>query len=325
MATPAPEKSLLMPRYWPAWLGVALIWLLAQLPWAVQHRLGAGLGWLLYRFLGQRVDDTRINIRLCFPEKNAAERELMVRDVFHNGGLSLFETANAWFRPAEYYRERCRIEGLEHLQALRASGKSILMLGGHYSMLDLGGSLFSLYCKVTTIYRPQKNAVLNHVMIRQRIRNGNGTVANDDMRGLLRALKTDVIWYPNDQDFGYRHAVFVPFFGIPAATMTVPSRLARQSNAAMILLHFHRVGDSEQYRLRITPPLANMPSDDDVADATRINAELEKLIRIAPTQYMWYHRRFKSPPPGAVAPYPEKKKWQRRAAKEAARQARKKS
>lgn len=318
MATPVPEKSLLAPRHWPAWLGVALIWLLAQLPWAVQRRLGSGLGWLLYRCLGQRVDDTRINLRLCFPEKNEAERERMVRDVFHNGGLTLFETANAWFRPVEHYRDRFTIDGVEHLHALQASGRNILMLGGHYSMLDLGGLLLSLHCKVTTIYRPQKNPVMNQVMIRQRTRNGNGMIANEDMRRLLRALKTDIVWYASDQDYGYKHAVFAPFFGVPAATMTVPSRMARLNDSAMLMIHYHRVGDNEQYRLRITPVLAGLPSNDDVADATRINAELEKLIRIAPTQYMWYHRRFKSPPPGSVAPYPDKKKWKKRAA-EAAR------
>lgn len=325
MATPALDKSLLAPRHWPAWLGIALIWLLAQLPWALQRRLGAGLGALFYKANGQRVDDTRINLRLCFPEKSEGERELMVRDVFHNAGLTLFETANAWFRPVDYYRGRFHIEGLEHLHALQASGKSILMLGGHYSMLDLGGLLLSLHCKVTTIYRPQKNAVLNHVMIRQRIRNGNGMIANEDMRRLLRALKTDIVWYASDQDYGYKHAVFAPFFGIPAATMTVPSRLARLNNSAMVMIHYHRIGDDEKYQIRLTPALSNMPTDDDVADATRINAELEKLIRIAPTQYMWYHRRFKSPAPGTLSPYPEKPKWQRRAAKEAARKAREKS
>ncbi|MDI1302399.1 MAG: LpxL/LpxP family Kdo(2)-lipid IV(A) lauroyl/palmitoleoyl acyltransferase [bacterium] len=324
MATPASEPSLLAPRHWPAWTGIALIWLLAQLPWWLQRRLGAGLGRLSYKFLGQRVDDTRINLRLCFPEKSETERELMVRDVFHNAGLTLFETANAWFRPVDYYRGRFSIEGLEDLLALKASGKSILMLGGHYSMLDLGGLLLSLHCKVTTIYRPQKNAVLNHVMVRQRIRNGNRMIANEDMRRLLRALKTDIVWYASDQDYGYKHAVFAPFFGIPAATMTVPSRMARLNHSAMVMIHYYRVGDSEQYRVRISAPLDNMPGDDDVVDAGRINAELEKLIRVAPTQYMWYHRRFKSPPPGTKAPYPDKPKWQRRAAQAAAREARNK-
>jgi KDO2-lipid IV(A) lauroyltransferase len=119
---------LLAPRHWPAWLLVGFIRLLALLPWWLQLRLGAGIGWLLYRFLGRRVEDTRINLRLCFPEKSEAEREAMVRDVFRNGGLTLFETANAWFRSPEHYRGRFTLEGLEQLRAAQANGRGVLLL-----------------------------------------------------------------------------------------------------------------------------------------------------------------------------------------------------
>lgn len=321
MRAPVFDKKFLAPRYWPVWLIIGFIWLLAQLPWTLQRHLGASLGWLVYQGLRQRVDDTRTNLRLCFPEKTDTEREAMVRDVFHQAGLTIFETANAWFRPLEYYRQRVHIQGLEHLQALHAGGKNTLMLGAHYSMLDLGGALLSLHSKVTTVYRPQKNPVLNYIMVRQRMRTGNGMIAHEDMRGLIRALKhTETVWYATDQDYGLRHAVFAPFFGVPAATITTPSRMARINNAALILIHFHRLGDSERYCIRLTPALENFPSGDDVADATRLNAELEKLIRISPTQYMWYHRRFKTQAPGATSPYPPKRKFVKRA-KAAARQA----
>lgn len=321
MLAPVFEKKLLAPWYWPVWMLVGFLWLLARLPWAVQLRLGAGLGWLVYKTLGRRVEDTRVNIRLCFPEKSEAEREVMVRDVFRNAGLTLFETANAWFRPAEYYRGRLTLEGLEQLRQVEAEGRSILLLGAHYSMMDLGAAMASLYFQVDTVYRQQKNPVLEYVMTSRRLRYHRWAIPHEDMRNLIRALKGGhIVWYTPDQDFGMRHAVFAPFFGVPAATITTPARLARINDSAVLIVHFHRIGDDEAYRMTLSAPLQDYPSADELADATLVNAELEKRIRKAPSQYMWYHRRFKTPPPGGKAPYPPKPKvirWEREAARRA--------
>lgn len=324
MQAPTFDKKMLAPRYWGIWLLVGFIWLLAKLPWAVQLRLGAAIGWLLYRLLGRRIDDTRINIRLCFPEKTPAEQEAMVRDVFRNAGLTLFETANAWFRSPEYYRGRLQLDGLEHLRAVQAQGRSVLLLGAHYSMMDLGAAMASLSFKVDTVYRPQKNLVLEFMMTTRRLRYHRWAIPHEDMRHLIKALKGGhIVWYTPDQDFGLRHAVFAPFFGVPAATITTPTRLARIADSAVMLIHFHRIGDREEYRMTLSAPLEGYPSGDDAADAARVNVALEERIRRAPTQYMWYHRRFKTVPPGGCFPYVRKAKevrWEREA--EAARRAR---
>lgn len=309
MLAPPFDKKLLAPRYWPAWILVGLVWLLAQLPWAFQRRLGAGLGWLLYKLLGRRVEDTRINIHLCFPERDPAAQEAMVRDVFRNAGLTLFETANAWFRQSEFYRSRFTLEGLEHLRAAQAGGRSVLLLGAHYSMMDLGARMASLYFQVDTVYRTQKNPVLEYMMTTRRLTYHQWAIPHEDMRHLIRALKGGhIVWYTPDQDFGLRHAVFAPFFGVTAATITTPTRLARIADSAVMMVHFHRVEDREEYRMTLLPPLENYPSGDEVADATRVNQALETCIRRAPTQYMWYHRRFKTVPPGGRFPYRHKAK-----------------
>lgn len=322
MLAPEFDKKLLTPRLWSAWLLVGLVWLLAKLPWAVQLRLGAGIGWLLYRLLGRRVEDTRINIRLCFPEKSPEEQETLVQDTFRNAGLTLFETANAWFRPTEYYRHRLELEGLEHLRAAQAQGRSVLLLGAHYSMMDLGASMASLIFKVDTVYRPQKNPVLEYMMTTRRLRYHHWAIPHEDMRNLIKALKGGhIVWYTPDQDFGLRHAVFVPFFGVPAATITTPTRLARIADSSVIIIHFYRLGDREQYRMTLSPPLEGYPSGDDAADAARINLALEERIRRAPAQYMWYHRRFKTVPPGGRFPYQYKAKELRWRKEAAARQA----
>lgn len=289
------------------------MWLLAQLPWFIQRRLGAAIGWLVYKLLHQRRDDTRINLRLCFPEKTEDEREAMVRDVFHNAGLAVFETVNAWFRSPEYYRNKTTFEGLEHFRAAEAQGRGVLLIGAHYSTLDLNATLASLHIKVDMVYRPQKNPVIDYVMGSRRSANHGSVISHRDMRQLIRAFKENHnVWYAIDQDYGHQHAVFAPFFGVPAATLNTASRFARINNAPVLFIGVHRDADRERYRVLFTPIMNDFPSGDDLADATRVNQELEKLIRLAPTQYMWFHRRFKSRPQGEKLPYQEKKKWKKR-------------
>lgn len=313
MTPPAFTPALLHPRYWPAWALAGLFWLLAQLPWALQRRLGAALGALAWRLLHQRREDTLINIALCFPDLTEHERQTLARNSFREAGIGVLETTNGWFRSPEYYRERITFTGLEHLRAMQERGRGILLLGAHYTMLDLGAAMASLHFRVDTVYRPQKNAVLEFVMTRQRLRHHEWAIPYRDMRLLLKALKSShIVWYTPDQDFGVKHSVFAPFFGIPAATITTPARLSQVNNAAVMFIHFCRDDDKEHYRFLITPPLDDYPGTDDVADATRINQELERLIRRAPAQYLWSHRRFKTRPAGEAEPYPQKAKNLRR-------------
>ena len=313
MNPPTFSPSLLAPKYWPAWLAIGLLWLMAKLPWPVQRRLGAGLGLLAWRLVSQRRNDTLINLALCFPELDESARESMGRDTFRNAGIGVFEATNAWFGNPEYYRSRITFEGLEHLRAAEARGKGILLLGAHYSLLDLGAAMASLHFKVDTVYRPQKNLVFEYVMTLRRQTYHLWTIPYRDMRLLIKALKSShIVWYTPDQDFGRKHSVFAPFFGINAATITTPARLAQVNDSAVLLIHFYREGNDERYRYLITPALDNYPSGDDVTDASRINTELERLIRRAPEQYMWSHRRFKTRPEGEAKLYEEKKKWKNR-------------
>lgn len=312
MATHSLNKKLLAPRYWPTWLAVGFFWLLAHLPWALQRRLGAAIGWLVYRVVPQRVDDTRINLRLCFPEKSEEEREAMVRDIFRNAGLGIFETLNAWFRGVDHFRGKAEFEGVEHFKAAEAQGRGVLLIGAHYSTLDLNATLAAQHIKVDCVYRPQKNPVMDFVMGWGRRSSQGRMISHRDMRELLRAFKEKRnVWYAIDQDYGRQHAVFAPFFGIPAATLNTASRFARINQAPVLFIGVQRLGDAQHYRVIFTPVLNNFPSDDDLADATRVNAELEKLIRLAPMQYMWFHRRFKSRPPGEAFLYQVKRKWKR--------------
>lgn len=303
------ERQWLHPRYWGAWLACVLIFLLAWLPWAVQRRLGAGIGALAYKLVAQRVDDTRINLRLCFPELSEDEREVMVREVFRQGGIGIFESARAWFRPLESYRRHVNIIGAEHVIEAAREGRGVIILGAHYSGLDLNGVAVALCFPLQVIYRPQNNPVLDWLIRSRRRRTFSGQIDHADMRSLFKALKAgEIVWTSVDQDFGLKQGVMAPFFGYPAATLVATSRMARINQSPVVFVHFMRNPDERSYTLLFTEPLQGYPSGDDITDATRINHELESLIRRAPTQYMWFHRRFKSRPEGEEAPYRKKRK-----------------
>lgn len=301
---PAFSARFLMPQYWGVWLGLALLIPLAFLPWSIQRAIGRGIGLLFYHLAQRRRKDTQINLRLCFTELDDAAREQMCREVFINAGIGILESLTAWYRPA-FFSRKVTISGLHHLVEAQQQGRSILLLGAHYSQLDLGGLLGSLFFEVSTVYRPQNNPLLEWLICRLRSPIYVHQIDHNDLRKLARALRNKgVVWYTPDQDFGLKQGVMAPFFGVPAATLTAQRRLVKIDQSAVMAIHFYRQDDRRpHYHITITPELTGYPSTDEVADATRVNQLLESLIRIAPTQYMWFHRRFKTRPHGMEKVY----------------------
>ncbi len=303
-STPPFKAKFLLPQYWGIWIGVCILLLLAHLPWRIQLRLGRWLGEKFWALGKRRRSDTLINLGLCFPELSEAERYEMGIDVFRNGVIGFFESLSAWYTPKRF-NTQVTIDGLHHLVEAQKRGQGILLLGGHYTTLDLGGYLSSLYFSAYIVYRPQNNPLLEWLITRARSNIFKQQIDHDDMRGLVGALKSgQIVWYSPDQDFGLKQGVMAPFFGVPAASVTAPRRLIKVNNSAILSFHSYRQNDEKpHYHLTITPELLNYPSSDPVLDATRINEMFEGLIRIAPTQWMWFHRRFKSQPEGVLSPY----------------------
>ncbi len=298
------QWQFLLPKFWGIWLLLALIMPMIYLPLRYQFWLGHKLGILIYKVAGSRRRDTLINLKLAFPEKPAVERELMAKQVFVNQGIGVFETLCAWFRPNLFTRT-VSISGLQHIVNAQNEGRPIILLGAHYTMLDLGGLLCTQFFPLDGMYRPQNNALLDWFIYNGRTGILGKQIASRDMRSLVSAIKAGhIIWYSPDQDYGLKQGVMAPFFGVPAATITAARRLAKLGNKnnlpVVMALHTYRQtldnlprGKRPHYHLTITPKLENYPSNDEVADATRVNEILEGLIRIDPTQWMWFHRRYK--------------------------------
>ena len=296
-------RRLLLPWHWPAWLGFGLLRLLTWLPWPLAMASGRGLGALLYRLPLKTRDYARTNIRLCFPDLDAAARRRLLRAHYTSLGMSLVETAMAWWAPARKLRDRYRIEGLEHLDAALARGRGALLLSAHFTTLELGGRLLSLERPFAVMYRDQKNPVADRIMRRARQRHFRRAIHRNDVRQMLRALKENTpVWYAPDQNYSGRNFVFAPFCGIPAATNTATGRISRAAGAP-VLPFFQRRTASGDYQLTILPPLADFPSGDDAADAAAVNQAIQHMIRQAPEQYLWEHRRFKTRPAGEAGLY----------------------
>ncbi|TCK16496.1 LpxL/LpxP family Kdo(2)-lipid IV(A) lauroyl/palmitoleoyl acyltransferase [Marinobacterium mangrovicola] len=301
------NKPFWHPIFWPNWLSTGLLWTLNRLPYRAQLGLGKMLGLALYRLVPARRRVVEVNAKLCFPEFTDQERKRFVRDVFINNGIGVFETSMAWWTPRKHFKGRVELKGREHLDQALEQGNGILLLGAHFSTLDLGGLLFSEFYPVDAMYRRHNNPLMEEIIKKGRSRYFGQSIERADIRSVIRALrKNHIIWYAPDQDFGAKQSVFVPFFGVNAATITATARLAKLNKSPVMMLAQHRLPDGS-YELELYPPIAGFPTGNEETDAALVNAEIERAIRKDPTQYMWVHRRFKTQPDGKNHLYDQKR------------------
>lgn len=286
------------PRLYPSWIGVGLFWLVGQLPWNFLLATGRGLGHLAWRLAKRRSHIARTNIRLCFPELTPEEQENLARRSVISTGEAILEMAGSFSNHRIDLDKRLVIKGMEHIEQARAEGKGVLLLGMHFNSIDVGSRLLGYLMDFYAVYRPNDNRVIDRLINQGRGNYLKGNVPRSDIRQMIRLLRNgEVLWYAPDQDYGIAHAVFVPFFGIPAATITATSRIARMGKARVIPTAHYRLPGG-RYQIEFGPPLENFPSGDDEADTARINQTIEHYVRKHPEQYLWVHKRFKHQPDG---------------------------
>jgi KDO2-lipid IV(A) lauroyltransferase len=271
----------------------------ARLPQRALLALGALLAWLLWPLLRKRRHYAKTNIDLCFPQLDPFARRRLLKENIRNTVTGALELIRGWYAPASALRGMADVEGIEHLRAALASGRGVLLFVGHFPYTELCARLLgeALGQRVHVLVRRNNNPCLERLMDGARRRAFAGTIAKKDVRGLLRTLSQGgIVVYSADQNFNYQNA-FVPFFGVPASTLTATPDLAKRGNAVVLPFWFHRNAEG-RYRLRVEPTWQGWPSGDPAADAARYMLELEKVVRQHPAQYLWVHRRFKTRPAG---------------------------
>ena len=309
MDRPRFSPSFLHPRFWGLWLGLGLLWLLVQLPYKVLLGLGRALGALMYRVAGERRRVAARNLELCFPELSHDERQRLLKENFASTGIAFFEMAMSWWWPQARLARLAHIEGIEHLQAAQRQGQGAILMAVHFTTLEIGAALLGQRHTIDGMYREHGNPLFDFIQRSGRERHNLDSLAveREDVRGMLKLLrKGRAIWYAPDQDYGAKQSVFVPLFGIPAATVTATTKFARLGKAQVIPFTQRRLEDGSGYRLVVHPPLVDFPGESEEADCLRINQWVEGVLRECPEQYLWAHRRFKSRPPGEPKLYDRK-------------------
>lgn len=283
-------------------LGVGVFWLLHWLPLAVLSRVGEVFGLLLYVFALPRRRIVMTNLRLCFPDQSEAERRMLARRHFRGVGRSLLERGLVWWGSRERLERIVRIEGAERVRALQAAGQPVILLAPHFVGLDMGGTRVTMAFDIVSIYAKQKkNPVLDRWLYHGRSRFGDQLLLarQEGVRGTVKAMKSGrPFYYLPDMDYGRRDAIFVPFFGVQAATITGLSRLARVAGAAVLPCVTRMLPGGQGYVVEIGEAWGDFPTADVEADTRRMNAWIESMVRTMPEQYYWVHRRFKTRPEG---------------------------
>ena len=280
---------------------LAALWLFHWLPLGLQAICGRAFGRLGWHLVRSRREVALRNLELCFPELSATERERLAREHFRWLGRSLLERGLLWYASPSRLRRLIRVEG--DVGLAERSDRPVMWLAPHFMGLDVAGASVLLFQKRKgiSIYQRQSDPVLDAALRHGRLRLGNAEIFSRDEAGkaLMRAIKKgDAFFNLPDMDFGLRDAAFVPFFGMPAATLLAPSRLAKALDMIVQPVVAEILPRGEGYVVRYGEPWADFPSDDPVADSARMNRWIESEIRRDPAQYLWVHRRFKTRPPG---------------------------
>lgn len=308
LTEPGPRPSF-APSNWPGWLTVALLWLLAQSPPALVRFLSHPLGWLMRVAMGSRRKVAQRNLRRCFPELNEAQIQRQLKASFVFLAKAVFETAWTWARQRSRIAQMGELRGMEHMIAARRDGRGILCVSLHNTCMIIGASIMGAELKRQGIYsaginRPLKDPVVEWYQNRSLLDFADGMISKRNLRSAVRQLKQGtLIWYAPDQDFGPDQTAFAPFFGIQTASLLATHKLAKLTGCAVIPMYPLYDSASKRYQVTILPALENFPSDDEMADLQRINQLIEDFIRLAPEQYWWIHRRFKTRPPGEAPFY----------------------
>jgi KDO2-lipid IV(A) lauroyltransferase len=274
----------------------AFMWLAHFLPLRLQAALGNAVGSIFFWLIPERRKVTRINLEKCFPQQSAHERERLARAHFRAFCRAFVEQGNLWWSPRERLRNLVRLEGVEHL---KPGGKTIVF-APHFVGFEATLARLALDYPVAMMYSRQKDPLFEARLLAGRTRFGG--VMYPRQGGINRGIELinsgTLYYYLPDLDFGPNRSVFVPFFGVPAATVTGLAYIARTTGAAVVPCVTRILPGAGGYVARLYPAWNDFPSGDDHADARRMMAFIEERVLEMPEQYFWLHKRFKTRPEG---------------------------
>jgi len=291
------------PKYWGIWLGLGLLRLLAFVPYRWKFSVGKGLGSILYTLGSKRRRLVKANLALCFPKKNASERQNLLKTHFDSLGISLMEMALVWWgdhktnHETAFERSIVTYIGENNLKQAQANGKGVLILAPHFTTLEVTGLFVSFLTNYHAVYRPHDNPFMDYVIAKGRsIQFSNGEkvqpVSNKNTRQMLKVLKAgNSMTFLPDQRYRSKGHVDVPFFGVMTKSNPATSKISKLTGCAVVPTFTRRL-ENNRYEVEFLPALENFPSGDDYADTLRLHQLYEAEIRRNPSQYLWVHNRW---------------------------------
>jgi KDO2-lipid IV(A) lauroyltransferase len=288
-------------------LGIGFMRALAHVPFPLVRGFGAVLGRVLHVLAvpRRRVVDT--NLALCFPAKSAAERRRMARQTFVYVAQSWFDRSWLWHAPEAVVARRLKVVGAADVIKEIAHGHApMILFAPHFYGLDAAATALTMHTDrpSTTIYTTQRDPMVDQWVSEGRKRFGNVITLNrvDGIKPIVAGLrKGGLLYLLPDMDFGRDQTVFVPFYGVQAATVPSLSRFARLGRAKVVPVVSKLT--REGYEIEVLPAWEDFPSEDAVADTALMNQRLQGYIDTMPSQYYWVHRRFKTRPEGEEPVY----------------------
>ncbi len=294
-----PLKSLVI------WLAISVLAVIAQLPRVLRTQIGANVGRLFYLVNAKRRRIAHINLEMCFPHWPLEKRRQVLHEHFRLYGQSIVDLGMLALSSEPRLNALMNIEGIENYRKVRNAGHAAIFLTPHLVGVDITGTLLARHIPVCTMMREQKNPILNDRLKANRRRFGLKVYTRSQgLMPLVRNLKRKVsCYYIADEDFGTSNSLFVPFFGVPVATLNTLGRMAQMTDAKVLPVRSCLDARSGRYNISIGAPLSDFPTDDSYTNARRMNAIFEDMIAQAPAQYLWTLRWFKSRPDNSAPPY----------------------
>jgi KDO2-lipid IV(A) lauroyltransferase len=296
VVAPQFESTFILPKYWLTWLSILILYSISWLPYNMQQYLGKFLGKLLKIIAKKRYHIAKRNLELSFPEMSVERREVILKANLDNAGMAILETGMGWWWPTWRVTRKAEFEGFEHIEAILAKDKGVLAYAIHNMNLEFACRIAGLKYPSVVFYRKHNNRLMEYIQYYGRQRSNKYMVDKRNARGLISALDDgELCLYLPDQDYGRAKCAFTPLFAVSEVATTTGSLLfAKQANCETVFLVSVRT--NKGYKIIALPGLENFPSGDDKYDVTRINQMIEKMIMIAPEQYLWMHKRFKTRP-----------------------------
>jgi len=282
-----------------------VLWLHAQLPLAVSRWVGAAWGLLVYHVNDKRRGIAHVNLSLCFPDLGHKERETLVRRHFIAAGKSTFDLGFLSWASRRRLQRKIHVTGLEYFREQLAQGRNVILLAPHFVGMNVGGAFLAKEHTLFSMVKAQRNEVINWLLTRSRTRfSGRPIVRQSGLRPVIKGIRRgETFYYLPDEDFGAKRSVFVPFFGVPTATLPTLGRMAELTDAVVLPCFTRLLPGGQGYEIIVQPPISHFPSGDRIKDAARMNEVIEAGVRQMPEQYMWTFKLFKTRPDNAPSPY----------------------